>query len=349
MDLLGNPFCLLEASTRDNRQRILELYEERSLKLDPRECQRARSDLTNPRKRLSAEVSWLPGLEPSHATQAIGQIKHFSYSLLDIAAPYVAKANLLAAGLTRINEQNSEVIASWLLELAWAFEEADPVTLQSEINRDRVLSGFPLVSDLVLLREELDKRRRYYRQIIGSSLEKLSLKRLIESVMLAAKVSTINGRKHGPVLIDDLVETYESRTLSLIDGKAARIFQLVKGIGESVASAFQQNANIYALETAAIPQVVELIHCVKEWDSLAQPIQVSSLSRGLEHGASVGVALKVRSLAIYLTNECGMLNTSKKLLNMLREVFAEVVRISEMVEKDITDLEGLEMEVTFQE
>ena len=59
MDLLENPFHILSASPRDNRRRIMELADERSLLLDSGKCMQARSDLTNPRKRLSAEIAWL--------------------------------------------------------------------------------------------------------------------------------------------------------------------------------------------------------------------------------------------------------------------------------------------------
>ena len=62
MDLLKNPFHVLGASSCDNRQRIIELADERSLELDSSECMEARTCLTNPRKRLSAEVAWLPGI-----------------------------------------------------------------------------------------------------------------------------------------------------------------------------------------------------------------------------------------------------------------------------------------------
>ena len=38
MDLLQNPFHILTASPRDNRRRIMELADERSLLLDSSEC-----------------------------------------------------------------------------------------------------------------------------------------------------------------------------------------------------------------------------------------------------------------------------------------------------------------------
>ena len=64
MDFLQNSFYILNATQRDNRHRIMELGEKQSLLSDANKCMEARSELTNPRKRISAEVAWLPGVPP---------------------------------------------------------------------------------------------------------------------------------------------------------------------------------------------------------------------------------------------------------------------------------------------
>ena len=64
MDLLQNSFYILNATQRENRHRIIELAEKQSLLSDADKCMEARAELTNPRKRVSAEVAWLPGVVP---------------------------------------------------------------------------------------------------------------------------------------------------------------------------------------------------------------------------------------------------------------------------------------------
>ncbi len=64
MDLLQNSFYILNATQRDNRHRIIELAEKQSLLSDADKCMAARSELTMPRNRISAEVAWLPGIVP---------------------------------------------------------------------------------------------------------------------------------------------------------------------------------------------------------------------------------------------------------------------------------------------
>ena len=62
MTIKENPFYILGATTRDNRQKIQELVDEKSLSLDMSVCTEARAVLTNPRRRLSAELAWFPGV-----------------------------------------------------------------------------------------------------------------------------------------------------------------------------------------------------------------------------------------------------------------------------------------------
>ena len=64
MDLLRNPFYILKATQQDNRHRIIELAEEKILLSDADACITARTELTNPRKRVAAEMAWLPGASP---------------------------------------------------------------------------------------------------------------------------------------------------------------------------------------------------------------------------------------------------------------------------------------------
>ena len=81
MDLIFNPFFLLNASLRDASRRLIELSEERSLYVNPQKCNEARIILTNPRQRLMAEIAWLPGVSPSKARNLIDQAKDGHYPL----------------------------------------------------------------------------------------------------------------------------------------------------------------------------------------------------------------------------------------------------------------------------
>ena len=54
MNIFDNPFYILSATTRDNKQKILELAQEKSLILEPAIVIEARNTFTNPRIRITA-------------------------------------------------------------------------------------------------------------------------------------------------------------------------------------------------------------------------------------------------------------------------------------------------------
>jgi hypothetical protein len=327
MDLLQNPFHILNASPRDNRRRIMELADERSLLLDSSECMEARSDLTNPRKRLSAEVAWLPGIGPKRVGEVLSLLESSPTDLLAVdKLSSIARANLLASGLARLPDHNADDVAEWILEISWAFEDLDPEELSVIINEERVVSGFPEVSDLSAVEAEIQERRRHYRQVIKSALDNLSPKELVEAVTVAVESATDDGEEHGPILIADLIDSYEVEAQGFLDKEEGNIRALVEKLRAAV--------DAERPDSTLAPMVNQLIQVVKNWDTVAQPIQVSTKSRGLDHDASHRVAGLVRGLAIHMFNEHGKLDFSQQLTNMLQEVFAEVGEVAERTAED---------------
>lgn len=327
MDLLQNPFHILNASPRDNRRRIMELADERSLLLDSSECMEARSDLTNPRKRLSAEVAWLPGIGPKRVGEVLSLIESSPTDLLAVDnLSSIARANLLASGLARLPNHNADDVAEWILEISWAFEDLDPEELSVIINEERVVSGFPEVSDLSAVEAEIQERRRHYRQVIKAALDNLSPKELVEAVTVAVESATDDGEEHGPILIADLIDSYEVEAQGFLDKEEGNIRALVEKLQAAV--------DAERPDSALAPMVNQLIQVVKNWDTVAQPIQVSTKSRGLDHDASHRVAGLVRGLTIHMFNEHGKLDFSQQLTNMLQEVFAEVGEVAERTAED---------------
>ena len=331
MDLLQNPFHILNASPRDNRRRIMELADERSLLLDSSERVEARSELTNPRKRLSSEVAWLPGIGPKRVREVLSLLESSPADLLAVDnLSSIARANLLAAGLARLPDHNADDLVEWILEISWAFEDLDPNELSMIINEERVVSGFPEVSDLSAVEAEIQERRRHYRQIIKSALDNLSPKELVEAVTVAVESATDDGEEHGPILIADLVDSYEVEAQGFLDKEEGNIKTLVEELRAAV--------DAERPDSTLAPMVNQLVKVVKNWDTVAQPIQVSTKSRGLDHDASHRVAVLVRGLAIHMFNKHGKLDFSQQLTNMLQEVFAEVGEVAERTAEDADTL-----------
>ncbi|MYF98045.1 Hsp70 family protein, partial [Candidatus Poribacteria bacterium] len=114
MDLLHNPFYILKVTQLDNRQRIIEASEERSLLLDVDTCIEARSMLTIPTKRISAEVAWLPGIPPERANDILVLLESTTGSnLRSDNLPH----DSLAAALSSILYTTTSTLADQVLEL----------------------------------------------------------------------------------------------------------------------------------------------------------------------------------------------------------------------------------------
>jgi hypothetical protein len=89
------------------------------------------------------------------------------------------------------------------------------------------------------------------------------------------------------------------------------------------------------------PLVDKLLQMTQNWDNVAQPIQLSMKSRGLDEQLSSQVANTIRLLSIDLTNDYGYVELSQRISESLKELFAELPEIVERVEEDIDTLDDL--------
>ena len=346
MDLLQNPFHILTATTRDNRQKIIALAEERILFLDPNECTQARSDLTHPRKRLSAEIAWMPGTGLKRASEVLRYLESSPRMLFgmdeltqfknilgaDKMIP-IAQANLLAAGLSRLSDYSSDDVAEWIVEIAHVFENIDPEVVHTTINGERIVSSFPEITALSWIETEIQERRHYYRQVITLALNNLPIKEHARAMTRVAVAETSCEKKSRLTLIHNIVGWYERDVQESLEKEEANIEVLDEKIRTAV------NAEIQNLTLAQM--INQFIQAVKNWDSFAQPIQIIKRSQGLSHDASYRVAGQVRKLAVDLFNKYDKLDFSQQLTNMLQEVFAEVGEIAERTAEDARALDEI--------
>lgn len=326
-------FAVLGVTTRDNRKRIVELAEEKSLEFDHDVCQKARSDLTNPRTRLSAEVAWLPGLSPRKATQLVENLLDNPMAIrTESGLPTLAHLNLLAAAFEAVDgKHDAEDLAGFIVEAAYLSEELTPEEVQRDINEDRAVSGFSEVRALDQIEAELTERKRYYRDAIKNALNRLPPMTLVHVMTETVDGVTSGGEDHAPGLVDDLVDSYEVETQSVLQKESENIHKLIKAARDHATTG----------DSAVKPYVDKLESVARNWDKIAQPIQLSSKARGIDHEASRDLAYAIRSLAIDLFNEHDMLALSQRLTGLIQELFSEVPEISDRVEQDADALSDI--------
>lgn len=328
MHLSENPFHLLGASPKDDRRRIVELAEERGLTLDAAVCAQARADLTNPRNRIAAEVAWLPGLAPEWAAQAVESLQRIAMeNPPEAALSPLARANLLAERLARQEGAMPDgALVNAILSLALLLDSCDAEKVRALLNEDRAAAGFPEVRETGPVEEALAERRRHYRAVLKRALEPLSPRELVHVVTQAVTLATGRGTGLAPGLVEDLVNTYEVEAQPFLDAEAHNVEQLVAAVRQCVTRKLPGSL----LQTL----LARLRAVVTNWDSVAQPIQLSAMSRGVDHGLSHRVATQVRNLAVELYNEHELLDESQFLTTLLRETFSEVPRVAEATKRD---------------
>lgn len=321
-----SPFAVLGVTTRDDRRRIVEVAEEKSLELDHEVCQKARSDLTNPRSRLSVEMAWLPGVSPRKASQLVESLLQDPMAIREESGlPALAHLNLLAAAFESVDGgHDADDLAEFIMETAYLAEDLSPEDVLRDINEDRAVSGFPEVRALDQIEAELTERKRYYRGAIKDALDRLPPMTLIQVMTATVDGVTSGGEDHAPGLIDDLVDSYEVETHGILQKEAENVHKLIKVAREHAGSG----------EAAVKPYVDKLDAVARNWEKIAQPIQLSSKARGMDHEASRDLAYEIRSLAIDLFNKHDMLAQSQRLTGLIQELFSEVPEVADRVVED---------------
>ena len=328
-----NPFCVLGVTTRDDRRKIVEMAEERALHLDHDTCQTARSDLTNPRARLSAEMAWMPGVAPRMAEKLARTLADNPQSVRhDESLPELAQANLMAAAFELIDDdEDAESIAEFIRNFACVVETIDAKDVLRDINEDRAISGFPEIKGVEAIEEELVERRKVYRTALKNMLDSMDADKLVETMTDAVSVATHDGEDQGPALIDELADAYEVETQGFLQKESENISKLV----ESVRQAAPRG------QAAVSPILDKLEKVARNLNRVAQPIQLSAKSRGIQHHPSHEIACELRSLGIDLNNQHNMLEQAHRMTQLLQELFAELPEVAERLGEDAEAIEGL--------
>lgn len=329
-----NAFYLLGATVRDDRQRIATLAEERSLELDHETCLKARSDLLNPRSRLAVEVSWLPGVSPRRASQLLEHVTDDPRGAERVdRLPTLARANILAAALEASSDGDAPaVLAARLVELARVVAAVDAVEVLRDINEDRSIARIALVQGEELVVHELAERERYYRTVLRDTLDRLPAQQLVATATHAIVAAAEDGDGGVSPLIDRLIDVYEVEAQAFLAAEAENVYKLIAAIRVAAPRG----------EVGVPPLVAKLASVARNWDAVAQPVQVGLRARGTEHELSRRMGGAIRSLAVDLYNEYQMLSAARRLTDLLRDVFAELPEFAERLHEDAEALDELD-------
>lgn len=324
-ELHRNSFAILGASTRDDRRRIVELAADCALHLDDQICQKARSELTNPRLRIAAEVGWLPGISPNKSAQLLENALHDPISLRHVQGlPSLARANLLSVALSHLGDQHPVTETAALInQFAVLVDNLSVSEIVRDINEDRLISGFPPVGDPDAVEAVLLQRKRDYRDAIRSALNRMFPRKLVLVMTAVVESATRRGAAHAPELIDNVVDNYEVEAKGFLEREAENVSVLIARVRAAAPSGHEVGPLLDTLEKV-----------IRNWDMVAQPIQMSMRARGIMHRPSVDLAVEVRALSVDLCNKHNMLAEADRITHALQGIFAELPEFAEKIGED---------------
>lgn len=335
MDLFENPFYLLEVTTRDPSQKIVLTAEEKSLAIDTDVCTKACSILTNPRQRLSAEISWLPGLSPGKVNEIIKKISTSPIQGINdllIGLPHLAYCNLATSYINQLSfKDNPEYLVKWISYIVDAFEYIDYDLLLNFINEDRTVARFPLVQNKEDVEQELYNHKDYLAKIFKTALEKIPDPDIHLTEILK---QAIQSHAALPLLLDDLTELYHIEVQRYLDQLADEAGQLISSLQDDLSVANGVLPTLYK-------RIGKLEETLKAWEQIAEPINLVMQNRGSQDEHSAGLADKVRDLAIFLANEYDLHAEARLIICLMGEVFEKIPQVFDKINEDLNKLDDI--------
>lgn len=323
---LDSPFAILGVTTRDDRSRILEAAEERALIADPELCQQARAILTNPRRRLEAELGWFPGTSSKVAEKASSATVH---EAMELPLGGLAKANALVMAASDWTAQSVEDLTDFLDALTSAADDVDIDQVVREVNEDREIAGFPSVSSADVAAEALRDRRQGWRRAAMTILERAPTAEMAEAVFVL--VDKVAEEQRFPRFLHELIDDYALRAQPFMAREIAGAERLVEKAREFAAT-----------RPDALPPLIETLRqLLVTWDQVTHPMQISATLRGQRDEESEKLAFNVRNLSIDLFNDHDLLDASQQVSALVGSSFSALPRVASKIAEDAQALDNL--------
>ena len=376
MDLLQNPFHILRATTRDDRHRIMDLAQEASLLSTTQECQVACDILIHPKKRIAAEIAWMPGVTINKARRIVNLLEALPqnkssinkstssqsletflscipYTISNTASDEVfdlllhgndkltplAQANLIAARIFRLKYRKSEEVLQWILKLSDTFDRIHADDVHQKLNNDRRQSMFPQINDIDTIEVEIRNRRTHYKNVIAFALKNMPPQQIANILKCAIETTQRSDQKNTPLLIEDVIEDYEIAAQAALKNVVEDYFEtLNKEIRTSVEQQTEKAQDTVEIEI----KIVKLIAALKQWHTYTHSINAIKKKQGKTHELSQHLAQRIRHLAIHLFSEYDKLDISQRILNALQQVFSEIPNIADKITVDLHTLNKIQ-------
>lgn len=337
MTLFENPFYLLNLTPKDSRRTIVQRADEYALYHDAEKCADARNILTNPQRRISAEVHWILDTAEQEIELTLDTVKsaEIEEDLSQFFEDEYLPLSDLNVWLTRNDIIDvSDVFKAKYMVLRYSrlYESITADYVINIINESRSVSGFPLVENDEDVLAALAELKNEIKHAIFEHFDELSPEMYSEVMAMLSESYSSNPRYKGQEILEEVLNTYQINTLDASEAQKEKIIRDAEVVSNSV--------GVINLEAA----IAELLKDAKAWNKSIYPVRKSFAMRGETHIGSVHVFNALIDLYDKLAFEHEELACAETVLYALLELYSDVPECVDILENK---KEVLEQEIRF--
>lgn len=328
MRLSDSPFFQLGVTPSTSRDDLRTAADAKVFTLGQEVCAEARRSLTMPKRRLAAELAWLPGVGDVAVENALGVLLSAPLEVLSLLQdwPPLARANMLVEVLLS-SDLPSERQSDLLCKTLQAFDEIDTGALQSDLDFERLLAGLAEIQDPGDVPAALATRGRDLGQLLASAV--LAAPDTILANMLAEAVEDAMARDVAiSDVLDKLLQEYEAK-----EPIRAKLEIHANGMIEA-ADRLSAAAKL-ATRRSSLPAALTVLKWhVAALLEVVRPLALAHATRGLVHHQLERPVLRVHSALIDLSNDQGWYADALQVVALLQPLCELAPKLEELLVRD---------------
>lgn len=273
----------------------------------------ARSLLSNPQKRISAEIRWFPGISDSEDRKLKADLSQ-GKPLSGIFANDLVHMNALIYNLSCEKEDQMIIV---LAEIDRLYQKISLEDIRMWINATRQKAHITPIQNTEILRTDWNEIRNDVRSAVQSVVKGMRRERYTRFANELAKQTF--GRKDFGVILEDFFSTYQLDMNAFIMEKKEKISQLIQCVADS-----PNEKNIKDLEMEIQP-----------FSSVIRPVAMMQEAKGIDDSAGAfEIYRKVYDLSVDFYKE-DKDKYALLLLQLLNRAFSYVRWIKKQLDNDI--------------
>lgn len=334
MGLFDNPFYILGASPRDTRRVLAEKTEARLLVMDESIVREAYHALTDPVKRLVAELEWFPEFEDdriaeflAHAPNSTTSVDSVLYT--DLPIHTTAPLLLFLEWMYQNTSANSQRFVDIVLRLGSGYCGINRTALIDAINAHRREAGFGLISSI----QEIDNAFQTIRFEIKTELARhaksLSWNQHIEAVrQLAERYDSSDPYAGGSIVIRDVIDSY-----------ALTIDTYMRAQSDHIVDRIRRCLPPSLTKDRVFPELKGIFQDLAQWNYVVHPLQLRENHQGRTHHETEHIVFEERNLCFALQFSKDLREEALFINGQLRTMYARFPALAEQLNEDLRVLD----------